>query len=70
MDEGWYLISNRDLEMILRDVSAGNEPALAATVQKLSIDEALAYRNAGNVPDQLGRSLRLVLTVGDGGVQA
>ncbi|MDQ3784057.1 MAG: hypothetical protein M3360_04150 [Actinomycetota bacterium] len=31
----------------------------------LTISEALAYRNAGNLPDALGRTLRLVLEVND-----
>jgi hypothetical protein len=34
-------------------------------VLKITVDEALAYRNRGNVPDERGRSLRLVLTVED-----
>jgi hypothetical protein len=32
---------------------------------RLTIPEALAYRNAGNLPDERGRSLRLVLRVSD-----
>jgi hypothetical protein len=32
---------------------------------RLSNDEAIAYRNRGNVPDHLGRTLRLVLHVDD-----
>lgn len=31
----------------------------------LSVENALAYRNAGNLPDDSGRTLRLVLHIGD-----
>jgi hypothetical protein len=36
-----------------------------SNAQRLSIDEALAYRNAGNIPDAHERSLRLVLEIKD-----
>jgi hypothetical protein len=32
---------------------------------RLSVDEALSFRNAGNLPDEQGRTLRLVLRVED-----
>lgn len=59
--EGWYLMSVSDLEIELariRDPRAVRKPSRAV---RLSTEEALAYRNAGNVPDEDGRSLRLVL---------
>jgi hypothetical protein len=34
-------------------------------VQRITTEEALAYRNRGNLPDDKGRSLRLVLAVED-----
>jgi hypothetical protein len=34
-------------------------------VLRITVEEALAYRDRGNLPDAQGRSLRLVLTVGD-----
>jgi hypothetical protein len=58
--EGWYLMSVRDLEIELsrwRGDAAGER----SNALPLSIEEALAFRDAGNVPDELGRSLRLVL---------
>jgi hypothetical protein len=56
-------MSVRDLEIELarhRGESRDSSNAVA-----LSTEDALAFRNAGNVPDELGRSLRLVLHVGD-----
>lgn len=58
-------MSVADLETELarwRDPSAAVSPSHAVA---LSVDEALAYRNAGNVPDELGRTLRLVLFARD-----
>jgi hypothetical protein len=63
LGEGWYLMSVRDLEIELarmRDPSRRDEVSNAVA---LSVEEALAYRNRGNLPDHLGRSLRLVLLV-------
>jgi len=58
LEEGWYLMSVADVEAVL----AGRE---SATIKRLSTHEALAIRDAGNVPDELNRSLRLVLVVDD-----
>lgn len=61
LDEGWYLMSVPELEHELarvRDPARGPSGAIA-----LSVEEALARRAAGNVPDEHGRSLRLVLHV-------
>ncbi|MGH2789121.1 MAG: hypothetical protein ACRDJV_14650 [Actinomycetota bacterium] len=61
--EGWYLMSVRDLEIELargRGASSGKSNA-----KPLGRQEALAYRNAGNLPDELDRSLRLVLLIED-----
>jgi hypothetical protein len=58
-------MSTADLEKELarrRDPSADVPPSNA---RPLSIDEAIAYRNAGNLPDELGRTLRLVLFARD-----
>jgi hypothetical protein len=54
-------MSTSDLERELarhRDPSADVPPSNALA---LSVDEALAYRDAGNLPDELGRTLRLIL---------
>lgn len=54
-------MSTADLEKELarrRDPAAAVPPSNAAP---LTIEQALAYRNAGNLPDEHGRTLRLVL---------
>ncbi len=62
LQEGWYLMSTASLEreLIFWRTSSGRP---AENVQPLTIEEALAFRNAGNVPDELERTLRLVLHV-------
>ena len=59
---GWYLMSTADLERELGHWRTGSG-APGENIRQLSIDEALAFRDAGNIPDELGRSLRLVLRV-------
>lgn len=61
LEEGWYLMSVAELETELARVRDPSVPASGA--RRLSIEEALALRAAGNVPDDRGRSLRLVLHV-------
>ena len=63
MDEGWYLMSTTDLEVELARIRGEDRPP--SNAQALSVDEALAYRGRGNVPDSDGRSLRLVLRIED-----
>ena len=61
LTEGWYLMSTHDLERELaRRRGEDVEPTNALP---LTIEEALAYKAAGNLPDELGRTLRLVLPV-------
>lgn len=58
-------MSTADLEKELarwRDPAAHVPPSDAVT---LSVPEAIAYRNAGNLPDDRGRTLRLVLIARD-----
>ena len=62
MREGWYLMSTRELERALASHRAGDEEEFGI---RLSVEEALRLRNAGNVPDADDRSLRLVLFVDD-----
>lgn len=53
-------------EVLMRELArfrCGEEMDIAPEVKPLSIDQALAFRNAGNLPDDLGRTLRLVLNV-------
>lgn len=61
--EGWYLMSTAELERELDRWRGG--AADPSTAIPLSVAEALAYRNAGNVPDVDGRCLRLVLILRD-----
>ena len=64
MKEGWYLMSTGELERALQAWRV-EDAGLATEGLALSIEEALAIRNAGNLPDEHGRSLRLVLIVED-----
>jgi hypothetical protein len=60
--EGWYLMNLDELERELRRArEPGRGPPSGA--RRLSTQEALARRDAGNVPDEHGRTLRLVLHV-------
>jgi hypothetical protein len=61
MDEGWYLMSTSELERLLAARRGGDEIAVGI---RLTTEEALSFRSAGNVPDDEGRWLRLVLRVG------
>lgn len=63
MREGWYLMSTPELEKALAVWRGGGRSEEFGV--PLSIEEALARRNDGNIPDEGGRSLRLVLFVGD-----
>jgi hypothetical protein len=60
LEEGWYLMSVAELE---RALILWKEGGSAGPVQRLTVEEALRFRDAGNVPDDDGRSLRLVLHV-------
>lgn len=63
LEEGWYLMSVADLEAELAHLRDPARPRGTTTLQ-ISQRDALAFRAAGNVPDEHGRSLRLVLEVG------
>jgi hypothetical protein len=63
--EGWYLMSTVDLEKELARRRDPDGAAPHSDAVPLSIEEALAYRNAGNLPDERGRTLRLVLLARD-----
>ena len=63
--DGWYLMSTADLELELaRWRSPGTEGGTPNT-RRLTTGQALEFRNAGNLPDELDRTLRLVLHVND-----
>ncbi|HEX2236602.1 MAG TPA: hypothetical protein VHK89_10030 [Actinomycetota bacterium] len=59
LEEGWYLMSAAEVEAELARLRDPSRPATGA--RRLSSQDALARRDAGNVPDGEGRSLRLVL---------
>ena len=65
LEEGWYLMSTADLERELRRRREPDADVPRSNARRLGRDEALAYRDAGNLPDELGRTLRLVLVVDD-----
>ena len=58
-------MSPRDVEIELKRWRAPDDDIAPSTAQRLSVDDAISYRNAGNLPDELGRTLRLVLHVRD-----
>jgi hypothetical protein len=61
LEEGWYLMTTAELEVELgRRRGRSAQPSGAIP---LSIQEALVFRNAGNLPDDGGRTLRLVLHI-------
>ncbi|MBA2426533.1 MAG: hypothetical protein H0V60_05540 [Actinobacteria bacterium] len=61
--EGWYLMSTSDLELELRRRRSPDGLVPPSHALRLSVRDALDYRNAGNLPDELGRTLRLVMHV-------
>jgi hypothetical protein len=61
LQEGWYLMSTADLEIELARWRHPDEVHPPSNARPLSVAEALEYREAGNLPDELGRTLRLVL---------
>jgi hypothetical protein len=63
--EGWYLMSTDMVEQLLIRRSERSRDVLPAEALALNIQEALAYRDAGNVPDERGRTLRLLLLARD-----
>jgi hypothetical protein len=63
--EGWYLMNTPDLERELIRRRSGERKAGPQSALRLTVDEALAYRDAGNLPDEHGRTLRLILLARD-----
>ncbi|MDQ4142286.1 MAG: hypothetical protein M3198_00835 [Actinomycetota bacterium] len=55
-------MSTADLEIELARWRGGAQRP-ESNAQPLSVEEALDFRNRGNVPDELGRTLRLVLRI-------
>jgi hypothetical protein len=63
--EGWYLMATEMVERLLELRRAGSVDAMPPDALHLTIEEALAYRDAGNLPDDHGRTLRLLLLARD-----
>jgi len=63
--DGWYLMSTSDLELELQRWRSPDQQRPSSRALRLTNVEALAYRDAGNLPDELDRWLRLVLVVND-----
>ena len=63
--DGWYLMSTADLERELARWRTPDEAVEPSNAVRLDNEEAMAFRNAGNIPDELDRTLRLVLLVED-----
>ncbi|CAN5753864.1 hypothetical protein BH20ACT23_BH20ACT23_19830 [soil metagenome] len=63
--DGWYLMSRADLE---RELTRWREPETSfgpSNVRRLTVEQAMKFRDAGNLPDELDRTLRLILRVED-----
>lgn len=58
-------MSAADLEIELKRWRNPGEAVPATGAEPLTTEAALAFRDAGNIPDDRGRSLRLVLHVND-----
>jgi hypothetical protein len=67
LEEGWYLMSVSELEQELARWRNPGTRTRPSTARRLSTAEALARRDSGNLPDEEGRSLRLVLHVDEVG---
>ncbi|MGH2736487.1 MAG: hypothetical protein ACRDKZ_12985 [Actinomycetota bacterium] len=63
--EGWYLMSTADLERELARRRGSDADLPPSNARPLEIEEALAFRDGGNLPDELDRTLRLVLLIED-----
>ena len=63
--DGWYLMSTQDLERELARWRAPESDVGESNALRVTIEEALEFRNAGNLPDEFDRTLRLVLRVDD-----
>lgn len=65
LEEGWYLMSVADLEIELARIRDPDRSVGSSNAKPLRIEEALAFRDNGNVPDERDRTLRLVLRTGE-----
>ncbi|MGH2750384.1 MAG: hypothetical protein ACRDK3_05870 [Actinomycetota bacterium] len=63
--DGWYLMSTSDLELELANWRSPEARPTGSCARRLTTEEALAFRDRGNLPDEQGRTLRLVLRVDD-----
>lgn len=63
--DGWYLMSTPDLERELSRWRAPETNLEPSNARRLTVEQALEFRDAGNVPDEFDRTLRLILRVDD-----
>jgi hypothetical protein len=63
--DGWYLMSTADLEQELARWRSPGTHGGTSNARRLTTEKALQFRDAGNFPDELDRTLRLVLRVDD-----
>ena len=63
--DGWYLMSTADLERELTRRRAPETNEEPSNARRLTVAQALEFRDAGNVPDEFDRTLRLVLRIDD-----
>jgi hypothetical protein len=63
--DGWYLMSTADLEQELARWRSPGTHEGKSNARRLTTEKALQFRDAGNLPDELDRTLRLVLRVDD-----
>jgi hypothetical protein len=61
--DGWYLMSTADLEQELARWRSPGTHEGTSNARPLTTEKALQFRDAGNLPDELDRTLRLVLRV-------
>jgi hypothetical protein len=58
-------MSVAELEQVLDEWRSGRRSDAVTSAPRLSIGQAIEYRNSGNLPDDHGRTLRLLLLVDD-----
>ncbi|MGH2776681.1 MAG: hypothetical protein ACRDJT_14795 [Actinomycetota bacterium] len=63
--DGWYLMSTADLEREPTRWRAPETNVKSSNALRLTVEQALEVRDAGNLPDELDRTLRLILRIDD-----
>ena len=63
--DGWFLMSTADLELELARWRSPKTDVGTPNTRRLTTEQALEFRNAGNLPDEFDRTMRLVLRIND-----